>query len=259
MLDEHYLVMLNASLILILIAMLSMLNRPAGLLVLVLGLAGLMSFTYLFFQGTTRHFGPLFIVLIGACWIAECSPPMALKIPGIDPVIRWLDAHRAILLSVVLAVSAVSGIGANIADWRMPFSADRATAEYIRTQLPSDMPIAGVDDWCIAPVGILLNRPIYSFQMKTAPAFFSLDDSVRYPVTIQSILDQLLSLTMKNDQDVLLMLSSGRSFAENEFNIEFPPSESGPPPLLHFSFLARFDNSTVPDEAETLYRVHLVK
>ena len=257
-LDEHLTLAFYLSLVLMVIASLSMLKRPPGLLVLMGGMLGLMGFTFFAFVGVTRHCGHLFMVLVAACWIAQCTPAVQLKLPRLGRVMDWLDAHRAHLLSVLLAVQVVSGIGANIADARMPFSASKATADYIRRQVPPDTALAGMDDYCVFPVGVLLNRPIYSFQMRTTPVFFTQDDSLRQPVSFESMMTEILVLNAKTSKDVLLMLSSGRRIDPDELNITFPPS-FGSSPILHVSLLARFDDSTVADEAESLYRVHRVQ
>ena len=152
----------------------------------------------------------------------------------------------------------MSGIGANIADARMPFSASKATADYIRQELPPDITLAGMDDYCVSPVGVLLNRRIYSFQMRSTPVFFTQDDSARYPITEDSLMSELLLLNMKTDKDVLLLLSAPRRFQFSDFNYGFAPS-FGSQPVLHFSMLATLENSTVADEGETLYRVHRVQ
>ena len=106
---------------------------------------------------------------------------------------------------------------------------------------------------------MLLNRRVYSFQMRTMPLFFAQDDSVRQPVSLESMFNEILLLNMKTDKDVLLLLSSGRGFQQNEMNIQFPPTTFGQPPVLHVTFLAKFQDSTVADESETIYRVHRVQ
>jgi hypothetical protein len=258
-LDEHLVVALVCSIILILIAILSLLDRPVALVFFAMGMIGLLGFTFFEFGGTTRHCGHLFMVLVVAFWIGQRSKRIRMPNRLLEQIVGRFDAHRPIVLSVLLAVSVIGGIGANIADVRLPFSASRATADYIRSNFPADLPLAGVEDWCVSPVGGLLNRPMYSFQMKATVPFQSQDDAARFPVTMESIVGQTLVLNLKADKDVLLLLSSGAQFQQPEMDVRFPAGAFGPPPVLHFSLVTRFTDSTVADETETLYRVHAVQ
>ena len=80
-LDDHLTLAFYVSLVLMVIACFSMLKRPVGLLVLLGGMLGLMGFTFFAFVGVTRHCGHLFMVLVAACWIAQCTPAVQLKLP----------------------------------------------------------------------------------------------------------------------------------------------------------------------------------
>ncbi len=257
-LDEHMAIALLGSVIMILMAILSLLDRPVALLFFAMGMIGLLGFTFFEFAGTTRHCGHLFMVLIAACWIGQRSKRIRIPNRLLERIAGWFDAHRPVLLSILLAVSVIGGVGANIADVRLPFSASRATADYIRSNFPADLPLTGFDDWCVMPVGALLGRPIYSFQMKASVPFQTQDDAARSPVTVETVLEQMLVLNLKTNKDILLLLSSSRHFEQPELEARFPPSAFGPQPTLHISFVAKFDDSTVDDETETLYRVHAV-
>jgi hypothetical protein len=258
-LDAHLVVALVCSIILILIAILSLLDRPVALLFFGMGTLGLLGFTFFEFGGTTRHCGHLFMVLVAACWIAQKSKRMQIPNDLLRRVSEWFDAHRPILLSIVLATSVVGGVGANIADVRSPFSASRATADYIRSKYPADLPLSGFDDWCVTPVGALLGRPIYSFQMKATVPFQTQDDAARSQISLEAVANQLLVLNLRSNKDVLLLLSSSRHFEQKELVLQFPPSAFGPQPTLHISYVTEFNDSTVEDEAETLYLVHAVQ
>lgn len=227
----------------------SLLRRPAALVMLLGGLAGLTTFTFLHFVGTTRHQGLLFIVLISACWIGAASAPITLRRPRIARINSWFEARSNRLLVAWLGIHAVVGVGANLADNRHPFSASIQIADFLRREFPGDIVVVGYDDYSYAPVGIHLGRRIYSAQMAAMPPFFSQNDAERTKdVKLESLLKQIQAIHETFHSDVVLLLTSYR---DAELAEEL--AEMGNPPA--WERIREFDDSTVADEGAVVYLV----
>jgi hypothetical protein len=174
LLDDELVLRCCGSALLLLIAVLCLLRRPVALFLLLGGVLGLMSFTYFRFLGTTRHDGHLFMILMAACWLARRSPQWVPPIAWLRAVTDWLEPRSGVLLGLLLAVNLVSGVGANIAGLMTPFSAARDVADYIRTNLPPDVNLAGADDYCVSPVAAYLGRDFYFPQMHRTAGYNTL-------------------------------------------------------------------------------------
>src|SRR5207248_5022451 len=129
------------------------------------------AFTYSKFCGQVRHHGQLFMVLIVACWLAERWPRRTPPARSVARVAEWFDRNRAAMLGSLLAIHVLAGIGANVADNLLPFSAGKETADYIRRELPADVTLAGVEDFCMSPVSAYLSREFYSPEMRSFAPF----------------------------------------------------------------------------------------
>jgi hypothetical protein len=237
-------------------AALALLRRPAALLMFLGGTLGLMAFTYLMFVGVTRHNGQLFIVLIAALWIAARSPEWVPTLGPLRLVSGWLDRKRCSILCALLVVQLVTGVGVIIADARMPFSAGKAVAEYIRHNVASDVTIMAIDDYCADPVSAYLQRDFYYPQMRAVAPYNTQDDAARYPVSLDSLFDEIRLQTLTNNRDVLLLLSSGRTLVQQDTVVEMPATAFVPREVFQIRVLPTFTDSTVQDESQSLYLIH---
>jgi len=245
LLDDHLNARFYASLVLFVVAALSLARRPAALMLLTGGTAGLMSFTLLQFVGATRHQGHLYMVLIAACWIAARSPrreaPRILARPS-----AWLEPRLDRLLAVFLGVQAISGIACAVADHRLPFSASRQIAEYLRREWPDDVLIVGYDDYGLSPVAAILDRPIFSPETDGISKNFSQDDRARRKVTIERLAEQVERLRREADRPVLIVLTPRRKTDLDDWTREHDLA-------VPWQLLVTFENSTVEDEGVTIF------
>jgi hypothetical protein len=247
-LDDYRTLRLIASIGLFVIAVSSMLHRPAALVVLCGGAGGLTAFTYWQFVGATRHAGLLYVVLIAACWLGATTTRIELEWPRIECLAAACERRRNSFLAIVFSLQAIGGVGACIADHVWPFSAARHIAEYVRRELPADAVLVGYDDYTAAPVGAYLNRPVYSVQMDALPEFFSQNDAVRRQVTIPLLIESVERVRERYQRDVVVLLNPHR-------NDELLTWRARNAAQLPWRLVARFDDSTVADEGTVLYFV----
>ena len=119
------------------------------------------------------------MVLIVACSLANRFPKWTPQMWWLGAVSTMMDRRRNVLLGILLAIHAASGVGANVAGAFLPFSAARATADYIRRELPPDVIPVGVDDYCTSTVSAYLGREFYDPEMHCFAPFNTQDDRQR--------------------------------------------------------------------------------
>ena len=256
--DAHLNIQCSLGCILLLLALLALLRRPVALLMFLGGSFGLMAVTYFMFVGVNRHNGHLFMVLIASCWIAESSREWSPRTHTLAALTSWCDRYRWVFLLVILCVQVPIGIGAVIADAKLPFSAGKAVAEYIEKNIDPSDTIMAIDDYCADPVSAYLHRDLYYPQMRCVAPYNTQNDAARFPVTLDSLFDDIRLHIMKTNHDVLLLLSSGRVLVQQDSMVEFP-SQFGPKEIYQIKVLPKFDDSTVEDEAQSLYLIHRVQ
>jgi hypothetical protein len=235
------------AILMLLIAVICLRRSRAALLLLLLGVIGQVAFTYHGFRGFTRHHGQLFMVLIVALWLAK-------RFGGVTKP-GWIAQRRDLLLAVLLSIHAIVGIGATIVDWIMPFSAGKATAQFISRNTPPDLTLAGVDDYCMSPISAYLGREFYFPQIHDFAPFNTQDDRIRDPIT-PDLLNDIRTLLVRKDRDVLLVLSGAQVIDKDRASLDFDVPASGTMPAMRFraTLLRQLLDSTVPDETYSLYR-----
>jgi hypothetical protein len=245
LLDDHLNARFYLSWGLLFVAVSALARRPAALVLLLTGTAGLTAFTFFQFVGSTRHQGHLFIVLLSACWIAVRSPPRPAP-RLLKRLNARLEPRLDYLLAGLLAVHAVAGVAANIADHCLPFSASREVADYLRREFPADTLIVGYDDYGLAPVSALLDRRVYSPEQEALPPFFSQDDRARREPKIDALLKLVERLRSEADRQVVIAITPRRQTDLDDWLRTHPDG-------VPWQQLAKFKNSTVEDEGLTLY------
>jgi hypothetical protein len=246
------------SLALLAIAVLCLLQRPVALALLLGGVGGLMVFTYSQFYGYARHHGHLFMVLIVAFWVSFHARQWT-------PGPKWLAdlsgkfaRQRASCLFVLLMVHAISGVGANIAERFIPFSAGKEAAEYIRSNFPPDTVLIGSQDYHISPIAAYLRRDLFSAEMNAFAPFTTQNDDARIRATHDSLLAVFQVLSQLRNQDILLAIGGPRGLGEDQFDTTARARGSTPAMTFHVQLLRYFARSNVPSEAVRLYRVHRI-
>lgn len=236
-----------------------LLRRRALLAVYVSGSVVYLLFHYLKFFGYSRHHGHLFWLLFFCLWLDSCLPG---ALSGDGRAARWPGFFRRGLPAVVSIILLANLAGAVIAageDWRRPFSANRAAAEYIRAEGLNQLPIAGDVDDAVLAFSHLLGRPIYYPRSDTTGTYVTYDRNVRWrKMKVWGILTRIEEEMRRRGGEILVILNyrlqDRREFElwnrEVEKRIEETGNAAG-----RLVPVKEFTDTIVPDEHYFLYRM----
>lgn len=218
-------------------------GRPA-LIFYGLSSAFMLIFFYVKYPGFIWHHGHLFLAWIAAVWIwREAERSAAGDARGFAGWRRWF-------LLGILGWQAVMGIRANALDWQRPYSAGKATADYIKKEGLDRLPIiADSDTYTVTVVGYL-NKKVYYPRPGRFGTYYILDQKRNRKMVPEEILRQAGEMTRKDKTDVLILL-----------NYDLVPAGGGPAEGLlppHMRKIAEFTDSLWQDERYYLYRMNYV-
>ena len=214
---------------------------------------GFLTFTYLKFLGSQRHYGHLYIILIVSLWIENyCDDSKSLvnlfrylpkKLYKLS--LSWLkfgNNHKSSFLMIVLYFQLIAGIVAFSRDLLTPYSASRATANFIQENNLESMIIVGSEDFTIAPISGYLNQKIYYPENKRLGSYV-LFNGHRKMIDDEEILAETNQLikNSRDTKDVILILNHQLKAIRND---------------LRIIFLAQFKNSFIYNEK---YRLYLIR
>jgi hypothetical protein len=142
-------------------SMLLFARQPAVLLMYGVGSGGLLFFQHMFYMGTLRHHGHLFVLFLGCLWLAH-GPTRTWRLP------RWLEpatgtasrSGRAFVL-VLLGIQCVAGALLYSADLRRPFSAAPMAARFLTERGLHELPMVVSPAPAGSSLAGLLDRPVY--------------------------------------------------------------------------------------------------
>ncbi len=115
--------------------------RPWMLIPFALATAAQLALTHLFFFGSVRHHGFLFLILVATLWMSFAHTPAGRHEAGgggelLRKTISFVDRHRMKAFAVLLAIHVWAAVIAIRIDWQRPFSQGRAAAEWIDRNIP---------------------------------------------------------------------------------------------------------------------------
>ena len=209
-------------------------RRPPLLVLYLVGSAGLLAFTYVFYVGHLRHHGHHFLLLLVCLWLWSAGTG------GDSKKVEALP-RRGLLVLVLLVVNAAAGTYAVARDWRDPFSAAQEVARSIRAEGLMDLPIVGHRDVAVTTVAGYLGRPVYYPSLGRETDFIAWNTTDWLIIDDAEVLSQADSLAKERDSDVLIVFSrSGRR---------------RPDPLGAAIRIGDFPDSIVGSERYELYRL----
>jgi hypothetical protein len=239
-------------------ALLLVRRRPLALGVLLAGSLALIAFEY-FFRGAARHHGHLFMLLIAVFWLAQATPTWAIDssdAASSTAKVR-LERFRQPALLAVLMINAVAGIGAATAGMFLPFSATRATADYIRKSYDPGINLFGVLDYCTSPIAQWLGRPIYFPQMHRFASYNTQNDAERIQnITENELMPQLVGLIDSTGRDAVVIFSSDQVLAPRDFDSQIHFNDKDL--ILRVRRVAAFPHSVEASEKMILFHVSLL-
>jgi hypothetical protein len=150
-----------------------------------IGTLGLLAFGYAQWGPYVRHAGLLYLLLV-----------MAL----------WLTGLRGPVLVLVLSLQLPGGLFMSYKDLLLPFSPSTQTAAYLSRPELACLPIVGHEEFIVAPVATLLDRPFYSpasGRWTTRPEF----GPRLHPVSEADIRSAVRRIQRQRKSDVLLLVN----------------------------------------------------
>jgi hypothetical protein len=227
-----------------------LIRKPVAFFLYIFGTLEIISFTYVKFLGSARHYGHLYILLIVSLWIASYYPssnlllkPITSRARSLQNVSRhWLkfvETYKTAFILVILSAQLAAGVVAFSRDLVVPYSASRAAARYIQSQKLEQMFIVGSRDATVSPLCGFLNRQIY-YPERQGLGSFVLFNGKRKDVDAVEVLEQISQLIKQNSTPILLILNYELDTARADLSV---------------TPLSKFTKSLIFNEKYYLYRV----
>jgi hypothetical protein len=207
-------------------------RRPIVLAVFVAGTGGLLLFSYMKFLGYLRHHGFLYLLLVACLWLSQEAPRAGGR------RWRWHGAYRTAVLFILFSLQLVAALIAVGTDWRHPFSASEAAAEFILAEDLNELTIVGDRDYAMQGISARLSLPIYYPVSRRFGTFVVWNDQRRYPADPLAAANVALEMSAEQQQDVLVVVNYELS------GYDYPVVE-----------LAHFGDTIVVDERFWIYLV----
>lgn len=135
--------------------------------------SGLMAvFHSVIFRGTTRHYGHFFIIFLISLWLSIWSQTQQRRGRAPYMATSQTTVFGSTFLTGLLIFQVISGLHAYTIDLLYPFSASRATAEFIQTHQLEDVPLFSEEDRHVVGIAGYLDRPIYYAQRQSFGSFW---------------------------------------------------------------------------------------
>ncbi len=150
----------------------------------------MIAFGYVVYAGSPRHFGMIFIALLGGFWFLRS---MGKPIP-------WAGL-------VLLAPLVFAGLQASISSWRRPFSNAKNAASWIRSRGLQNTPLIGYPDFAAIGVAEELDRPLYAPECQCQIRFVRFS-SARVSSHFENAAQDLSAEQGRSGQRALLLIAS---------------------------------------------------
>ena len=134
----------------------------------------LLLFSIFVYGGSLYHHGYFFLAAIMALWFAAAqmeSVPAESRLLARSAAVRWLDRRTQLAIITLLALQVVGGAFRLVADYLMPFSEGKATADYIRSHGLERLPILASPGFNATTVSGYLGRPIFAVDRNVLMTF----------------------------------------------------------------------------------------
>lgn len=141
----------------------------------------LMSFSFIFFEGSIRHHGHYYLLLVACLWLArsELNRPISttgnakLQTQSSSLANTSRKTMQSTFLTILLVFHVAAGALLYRIDWIKPFSGSKDVAHYLREHSLEDLPILGYRDREVTSVSAYLDRPIYYPNAKRFGTFWT--------------------------------------------------------------------------------------
>lgn len=213
----------------------------AVLLLYVTGTLGILLFTYVKYYGYLRHNGNLYLVLIACLWLSSSVSERGPGQPP-SPVTSFIQRYKGAFITAILCLHIPGGIFAWGMDLVYPFSAIRATADYMKAAGLQEMRVVGSDERFVSPITGYLEKTFYYPDSERFGTHIVYNAGTRGRSSTE-ILERARQFLHQGQPAVLLVLS---------FKLKDPSHD------LNIKELKHFESGIVGDEEYFLYLVGLM-
>lgn len=187
----------------------------------------ILTFTYVKFLGSARHYGHLYLVFAIALWLANYYPQSNVSINLFEsresiPTkwVKFVNRYKTAFIMTILYAQLIAGIVSFGRDLVIPYSASRDTAKYIQSQNLEQMFIAGSEDFAISPICAYLNRKVYYPETRQMGSFV-LFTRQRNSLNADEVLERISEVLQEKKQEILLILNYELKTSRNDLKISF--------------------------------------
>ncbi len=214
----------------------------AVLLLYLTGTFGILLFTYVKYYGYLRHNGNLYLVLIACLWLSSSVLEKGQGQTTPSPVTSFIQRYKGAFITAILCLQIPGGIFAWGMDLVYPFSAIRATADYIKAAGLQEMRVVASDERFVSPITGYLEKTFYYPDSERFGTHIVYNAGTRGRSSTE-ILERARQFLNQGQPAVLLVLS---------FKLKDPS------PDLTIKELKHFESGIVGDEEYFLYLVGLM-
>jgi hypothetical protein len=192
---------------------------------------GVLLFTLVWsFPGGPRHFGFLFVALIGTVWMWRST-----VLPAKPVATLWL---------VLLMLNAIGGLTTLSAGLR-PFSQSRNAATWLERHHFDDALLIGVRDATTSPIAGYLRRPLYYLECECFGTYVEWSTRWKATLDLNDIVTRVArGMTAEHKDHAILISSRGLELQRQTVD-----------PDLVFTPIQRFPSAIVGDETYVIYAV----
>ncbi|HOX86325.1 MAG TPA: hypothetical protein PKW76_09205 [bacterium] len=230
------------SAVLFFLSMLSLLHKRVAVQFYFLAVIGCLILMYQFqIFMYLRYFGHLFLIYIGASWLAAQSKETTTEASRMHHWTLWsLRIHRP-FLNILLLLQFIAAAIALAYDWQNPFSGSEAAAEYIRMHHLDELPMVGDLEEPASAVAARLDKSIY-YPRREVWGSYIIFKKPNPKIRTRQVLKIAQQIANSKRSDVLFICNY------------FPWRGK-----YDFEWIASFPCSIVADEKYVLYRLRYSK
>ncbi|MEM7794651.1 MAG: hypothetical protein AAF579_09385 [Cyanobacteria bacterium P01_C01_bin.118] len=185
-----------------------LIKKPYALIFYLLGNGILLAFTYAkFMPSAIRHYGNFYLILIAALWLGHhYTPTESRYLANLSPwplsSQRWFNR----VFTIILTAHLFGGLFLFTTDLRIPYSASRVTAAYMRQANLQDEFIVASRDAQMASLSGYFGRPFYFPERQAIGSYTLFFKGIRREIEQPEILAQVQQLLDQHPK-ILLVLS----------------------------------------------------
>jgi hypothetical protein len=198
-------------------------QKPVVFFMYITGTFGMLSFMYLKYIGSLRHYGHLFILFIACLWISSYYVKSNIIIDSLESIFPTF--YRAIknlnnlfskyqnkVITAILCTHVVAGIFAFTMDLYYPFSLTKEVARFIDEQRMNDIAVVGDIDYINyigPPLSAYMGKKVYYLGGQSSGlGSFLVWDEIRGDIRTQNsyqFFDNLGEYVKAKNKDILLV------------------------------------------------------